>query len=146
VPVANQVVLVIDFTPKKFEKFEGFSKPEILRCSLASVLLQLVAIGISNIQNFDFMDKPSDENLKQAIELLEKFKAIESGVDNLTYKVSLSVSVTFFLLIIVDITAYNSWYSNDSVSSSSSIISVSGCVSRAYVHRRNAHSYCDVIR
>jgi len=31
------------------------------RCNLASVVLQLLAMGISNVAGFDFMDKPSPE-------------------------------------------------------------------------------------
>ena len=29
------------------------------RCNMGSVVLQLVALGIKNIEQFDFMDKPS---------------------------------------------------------------------------------------
>lgn len=66
------------YTEAQLEKLDAYSKPEILRCSLASVVLQLIGIGIPDIRNFEFMDKPSDENMDQAIALLEKFKAIES--------------------------------------------------------------------
>lgn len=48
------------FTKEEFEKFEKNSEPEIQRCNLASVSLQLLTLGI-NILNFDFMDKPPKE-------------------------------------------------------------------------------------
>ena len=31
------------------------------RCNLSSVILQLLAMGITNVEQFDFMDKPSSE-------------------------------------------------------------------------------------
>ena len=31
------------------------------RCNLASVALQLIAMGISDVLSFDFMDKPSPD-------------------------------------------------------------------------------------
>ena len=33
--------------------------PEIKRCNLANVVLQLKAFGIDDVLGFDFMDKPS---------------------------------------------------------------------------------------
>lgn len=48
------------YTKAEFEKFEKNSQPEIQRCNLASVSLQLLTLGI-NILNFDFMDKPPKE-------------------------------------------------------------------------------------
>lgn len=48
------------FTKDEFDKFDKNSQPEILRCNLASVSLQLLTLGI-NILNFDFMDKPPKE-------------------------------------------------------------------------------------
>jgi HrpA-like RNA helicase len=32
--------------------------PEIKRCNLAGVVLQLKALGIEDVGRFDFMDKP----------------------------------------------------------------------------------------
>lgn len=51
--------------------------PEIQRCNLASVCLQLLALKI-NAMNFDFMDKPPKDSLKQAFEQLKQLGAIES--------------------------------------------------------------------
>uniref|UniRef100_K1PUI3 RNA helicase n=1 Tax=Magallana gigas TaxID=29159 RepID=K1PUI3_MAGGI len=49
------------FTEQEFEQFSDSTVPEIQRCNLSSVVLQLLALGISDIVNFDFMDKPSTE-------------------------------------------------------------------------------------
>ncbi|KAK6623572.1 hypothetical protein RUM43_009424 [Polyplax serrata] len=65
------------FTQDEFEKFEKNSQPEIQRCNLASVSLQLLTLGI-NILNFDFMDKPPKESLKSALVELKMLGAIDS--------------------------------------------------------------------
>ncbi len=52
--------------------------PEIQRSSLSSVILQLLALGISNIVEFDFMDPPSEESLVRALEQLYLLGAIET--------------------------------------------------------------------
>ena len=60
--------------------------PEIQRCPLSSVVLQLLAIGITNIREFDFMDPPSEDSLVQALEqlfyigALEKFDIEDDGL------------------------------------------------------------------
>ncbi|KAK2525549.1 Dhx33 [Columba livia] len=43
----------------EFEKFDKMTIPEIQRCNLASVMLQLLALKVPNVLNFDFMSKPS---------------------------------------------------------------------------------------
>lgn len=45
------------YTEKGFESLYDVTPPEIVRCDLASVVLQLKALGIDNIMTFDFMDK-----------------------------------------------------------------------------------------
>jgi len=42
-----------------FDSFETFACG--FRSNLASVVLQLFALGVSDIKKFDFMDKPSSE-------------------------------------------------------------------------------------
>lgn len=51
--------------------------PEIQRCSLAGVALQLLTIGI-DITTFDFIDKPPKESIDIAITSLKKLGAIEN--------------------------------------------------------------------
>jgi ATP-dependent RNA helicase DHX33 len=65
------------YTEEEYSKFKAFSKPEILRCNLVSVALQLIALGIKDLTTFDFLDKPSDENLKNAVDQLVALSAIE---------------------------------------------------------------------
>lgn len=55
--------------------------PEIQRCSLLGVALQLLAIGI-DITSFDFMDKPSKESIQVAVATLEKLGAVKGLQSN----------------------------------------------------------------
>ena len=40
-------------------KLEENTIPEILRCNLSGVILNLKAIGIKDVSKIDFMDKPT---------------------------------------------------------------------------------------
>lgn len=53
--------------------------PEIQRCPLASVVLQLLALGVTDILGFDFMASPPDEALVRALEQLCLLGAVEEG-------------------------------------------------------------------
>ena len=43
---------------------------------MSSVALQLMAMGINDVFNFDFMDKPSEDHLKDAFHQLAQLGAI----------------------------------------------------------------------
>ena len=47
------------------------------RCNLASVVLQLLAMGISDIVDFDFMDKPSTEVKMLNTSIIEKVTSLD---------------------------------------------------------------------
>ena len=57
--------------------------PEILRCSLSSVVLNMKALGVQDLMRFDFLDTPSTEGLVSAITLLHRLGAISKN-GNLT--------------------------------------------------------------
>ncbi|KAI9143728.1 P-loop containing nucleoside triphosphate hydrolase protein [Paraphysoderma sedebokerense] len=57
--------------------------PEILRCNLGSVVLQLKKLGIDDLVHFDFMDPPAPETLMRALELLNYLEALDDD-GNLT--------------------------------------------------------------
>lgn len=65
------------YTTREFEAFEKMTTPEILRCNLASAILQLLATGI-NIETFDFIDKPPREAIELAFKQLKQLGAIKS--------------------------------------------------------------------
>jgi len=47
------------FQESEFDKLVDSTVPEIKRCNLSNVVLQLKALGIDDIIGFDFMEKPS---------------------------------------------------------------------------------------
>lgn len=71
------------YTREEFEKMKDMPIPEIQRCSLAGVALQLLAIGV-DITSFDFMDKPPKEGVDVAVNCLEKLGAVKGSPPQLT--------------------------------------------------------------
>lgn len=64
------------YTEDAFEKLDDMTIPEIKRCNLASVVLQLKALGIDNVLGFDFMDKPSRMAIIKSLEHLHILGAL----------------------------------------------------------------------
>ncbi|WP_292832440.1 ATP-dependent RNA helicase HrpA [Microbacterium sp.] len=56
-----------------------FTEPEILRTSLASVILQMLALGFGDISEFPFLTPPDSRGVKAALDLLTELRAIETG-------------------------------------------------------------------
>ncbi|KAG8587355.1 hypothetical protein GDO81_005643 [Engystomops pustulosus] len=71
------------YTEDEFEKLEKMTVPEIQRCNLASVVLQLLVLRVPNILTFDFVSKPSPDSLQSAIEQLDLLGAVEKKEDQL---------------------------------------------------------------
>lgn len=65
------------YTRAQYELMQKSTIPEIQRANLATVLLQVLALGI-NARTFDFMDKPPKEAIDTAYEQLKLLGAIES--------------------------------------------------------------------
>lgn len=72
------------YTPENFESRPAFTTPEILRSSLASVVLAMEDISIENIEEFDFIDAPSKDAFHEAYETLSALGAIQRGKKGLT--------------------------------------------------------------
>ncbi|MBT1445892.1 ATP-dependent RNA helicase HrpA [Shewanella sp. JM162201] len=53
-----------------------FTDPEILRTNLASVILQMLAIGLGDIKGFPFIQPPDERHIKDGFLLLEELEAI----------------------------------------------------------------------
>ncbi|KAL5223763.1 hypothetical protein ABZP36_010402 [Zizania latifolia] len=58
------------FQESEFDKLVDSTVPEIKRCNLANVVLQLKALGIDDIIGFDFMEKPSRTAILKSLEQL----------------------------------------------------------------------------
>ncbi len=56
-----------------------FTEPEILRTNLASVILQMAALGLGEIAAFPFVEPPEGRSIKDGILLLEELGAIDRG-------------------------------------------------------------------
>ncbi|MFD8996826.1 ATP-dependent RNA helicase HrpA [Streptomyces abikoensis] len=54
-----------------------FTDAEILRTNLASVILQMTAAGLGDIEKFPFIDAPDRRNIKDGVDLLHELGAID---------------------------------------------------------------------
>ncbi|MGZ6804390.1 MAG: ATP-dependent RNA helicase HrpA, partial [Nocardioidaceae bacterium] len=61
-----------------FEARPEFTDPEILRTNLASVILQMTALGLGDLARFPFVDPPDQRNVKAGVQLLEELGALVS--------------------------------------------------------------------
>jgi ATP-dependent helicase HrpA len=55
-----------------------FTDAEILRTNLASVILQMTAAGLGEIERFPFIDPPDGRHIKDGIQLLEELGALDA--------------------------------------------------------------------
>lgn len=67
------------YTERAFSDLQDTQPPEIRRCHLASVVLQLKAMGISNVANFEFMDAPPRAAILRALEQLYALGALDDS-------------------------------------------------------------------
>uniref|UniRef100_A0A8C8XR07 RNA helicase n=1 Tax=Panthera leo TaxID=9689 RepID=A0A8C8XR07_PANLE len=72
------------YTEDEFEKFDKMTVPEIQRCNLAGVMLQLLAMKVPDVLTFDFMSKPSPGHIQAAVAQLELLGALERKDEQLT--------------------------------------------------------------
>lgn len=61
-----------------YNELELMPKPEILRTNLSSVVLLLLSLGITNLVNFQMLDKPSISSLSKSLENLYLLGALNS--------------------------------------------------------------------
>ena len=57
-----------------------FTDPEILRTNLASVILQMTAIGLGDVASFPFLDPPDIRSVRDGTALLHELGALDPGV------------------------------------------------------------------
>ncbi|WP_406013952.1 ATP-dependent RNA helicase HrpA [Streptomyces sp. NBC_00984] len=55
-----------------------FTDPEILRTNLASVILQMTAAGLGDIEKFPFIDPPDHRNIRDGVQLLQELGALDA--------------------------------------------------------------------
>lgn len=54
-----------------------FTDAEILRTNLASVILQMTAAGLGDIEKFPFIDPPDHRNIRDGVQLLQELHALD---------------------------------------------------------------------
>jgi ATP-dependent helicase HrpA len=65
------------YSEEDFEARPAFTEPEILRTNLASVILQMTALGLGDLAAFPFIDPPDKRNVTDGVKLLEELGALE---------------------------------------------------------------------
>ncbi|AYL36875.1 MULTISPECIES: ATP-dependent RNA helicase HrpA [Streptomyces] len=56
-----------------------FTDAEILRTNLASVILQMTAAGLGEIEKFPFIDPPDHRNIRDGVQLLQELGALDAA-------------------------------------------------------------------
>ena len=67
------------YSEEDFYSRPEFTDPEILRTNLASVILQMAAIGLGDIPKFPFIDPPDARNIADGLTLLAELNAFKNG-------------------------------------------------------------------
>jgi len=67
------------YSEADFESRPEFTEPEILRTNLASVILQMAAIGLGDVPRFPFIDPPDARNIADGLTLLAELNAFKDG-------------------------------------------------------------------
>ncbi|HHF5225777.1 TPA: ATP-dependent RNA helicase HrpA [Haemophilus influenzae] len=65
------------YSEEDFNSRPEFTDPEILRTNLASVILQMTALGLDDIEAFPFVDAPDKRHIQDGIKLLEELGTFE---------------------------------------------------------------------
>jgi ATP-dependent helicase HrpA len=64
------------YSEEDFESRPEFTDPEIVRTNLASVLLQMTALGLGDVARFPFVDPPDRRQVTAGVQLLEELHAL----------------------------------------------------------------------
>ncbi|NHH89033.1 MULTISPECIES: ATP-dependent RNA helicase HrpA [unclassified Pseudoalteromonas] len=65
------------YSEDDFNSRPEFTDPEILRTNLASVILQMLGLGLGDMQQFPFVQAPDSRNINDGLTLLEELEAIK---------------------------------------------------------------------
>ena len=76
--VADGVAIRL-YSQTDYEGREPYTEPEILRTSLASVILQMAALRLGNVADFPFIDPPDRRAIADGVALLTEIGAISTN-------------------------------------------------------------------
>jgi ATP-dependent helicase HrpA len=65
------------YSEEDFASRPEFTDPEILRTSLASVILQMAALGLGDVAAFPFVEPPDRRNIRDGVNLLHELGALD---------------------------------------------------------------------
>jgi len=67
------------YSEEDFQRRPEFTDPEILRTNLASVVLQMLVLGLGDIEEFPFINPPDPRMVRDGYKLLEELGAVTPG-------------------------------------------------------------------
>ncbi len=76
------------YSQADFDNRPAFTDPEILRTNLASVILQMTALGLGKIHDFPFIEKPDTRHIQDGIRLLEELGALQPTHEGNAFQLS----------------------------------------------------------
>jgi ATP-dependent helicase HrpA len=76
--VANGICIRL-YDQKDFEGRERFTDPEILRSSLAGVILRMKSLHLGIVEDFPFIDRPSGRAIADGYQLLNELGAVDDA-------------------------------------------------------------------
>lgn len=65
------------YSEQDFLSRDEFTDPEITRTHLSSVILQMLSLGLGEIDNFEFIQPPQEKFIKDGVRLLQELQAVE---------------------------------------------------------------------
>ncbi|MEO8528428.1 MAG: ATP-dependent RNA helicase HrpA, partial [Pseudolysinimonas sp.] len=67
------------YSEDDYTRRAAFTDPEILRTDLAAVILQMMALGLGEIEAFPFLQPPDKRGVRDGLDLLAELGAVEGG-------------------------------------------------------------------
>ena len=65
------------YSEEDFAARPRYTDPEILRTNLASVILQMAALQLGEVENFPFLDPPDPRSIRDGVQLLQELGAFD---------------------------------------------------------------------
>ncbi len=72
------------YSEEDFHARPEFTDPEVLRTNLASVILQMAALGLGDIEAFPFLQAPDRRQVRDGVALLDELRALDGSPGSLT--------------------------------------------------------------
>jgi ATP-dependent helicase HrpA len=69
------------YSEEDFDARPEFTEPEVLRTNLASVILQMAALGLGDIEAFPFLEAPDRRQVRDGVALLDELRALDPSAE-----------------------------------------------------------------